>query len=256
MTELVVFSDLDGTLLDHGNYSYAAALPALEQLKARGVPLVLATSKTAAEVEVLHEKLALGDTPAIVENGAGLWRPGDAMQDDTAYRAIRAALDRLPPTLRVLFSGFGDMTAARVADLTGLSPAEAVLARRRQYSEPGLWQGSDDAREALFMALGDDGIVGRAGGRFLTLSHGQTKADGVRRIASEFGARRTLALGDAPNDTEMLQAADLGVIVRNDHGPGIPTLPGEDSGTIRRTALPGPAGWNTAVLAFLNDTKD
>ncbi|SNT01918.1 HAD-IIB family hydrolase [Antarctobacter heliothermus] len=256
MTELVVFSDLDGTLLDHETYSYAAAQPALDALGARGIPLILATSKTAAEVAVLHKSLKLGQWPAIVENGAGIYRPGSKDADTAPYAAIRAALDTLPADLRGSFTGFGDMTDAKVVQITGLPLESAQRARQRQHSEPGLWHGSDAERAIFLAALAELGIQARAGGRFLTLSHGRTKADGLRQIAAELGARRTLALGDAPNDTDMLQAASLGVIVRNDHGPGIPELPGEAQGTIRRTTQPGPSGWAEAVLAILNDIKD
>lgn len=256
VTELVVFSDLDGTLLDHETYSYAPAQTALDALAARGIPLILATSKTAAEVAVLHKALNLGHWPAIVENGAGIYRPGDKDADDAAYTAIRAALDRLPAELRAAFTGFGDMTDAKVAQITGLPLASAQRARQRQHSEPGLWHGSDAGRASFQHALAGLGIQARSGGRFLTLSHGRTKADGLRQIADELDARCTLALGDAPNDTDMLQAASIGVIVRNDHGPGIPKLPGEAQGTLRRTTHPGPTGWAEAVLAILNEIKD
>lgn len=256
MTELVVFSDLDGTLLDHGNYSFEPARPALAALAERNIPLILATSKTAAEVALLHRALDLGDWPAIVENGAGLFRPGKAATDTARYDALRAVLDALPPDLRSGFTGFGDMSDAEVARITGLPLQDAALARRRQHSEPGLWQGDDTTREAFLSALAEKGIAARSGGRFLTLSHGRTKADGLREIASALGAARTLALGDAPNDTDMLQAADMGVIIRNDHGPGIPPLPGEVKGTIRRSTLPGPQGWASEVLRILNEIKD
>ena len=46
----VVFSDLDGTLLDHSTYSWKAAAPALAALRDRGIPLILASSKTSAEI--------------------------------------------------------------------------------------------------------------------------------------------------------------------------------------------------------------
>lgn len=257
MTELVVFSDLDGTLLDHETYAYGPAQPALDTLAARGIPLILASSKTAAEVAVLHQALNLGHWPAIVENGAGIYRPGGKDADSVApYAAIRAALDALPTGLRAFFTGFGDMTDAKVAQITGLPLASAQRARQRQHSEPGLWHGGDTDRATFIETLAEQGIQARAGGRFLTLSHGRTKADGLRQIAAELGARRTLALGDAPNDIDMLQAASLGVIVRNDHGPGIPELPGEALGTLRRTTHPGPTGWAEAVLAILNDIKD
>lgn len=254
MTQLVVFSDLDGTLLDHETYSWEPARDALDALARHGVPLILATSKTAAEVEVLHRELGLGGHPAIVENGAGIYRPGAADSDDSAYRALREALNDLPADLKNVFRGFGDMDDAEVARVTGLTLDAAARARRREHSEPGIWQGDAATRAAFVAALRQRGITARAGGRFLTLSHGRTKADALRILARRMDARRTVALGDAPNDLEMIEAADIGVIVRNEHGPGIPPLPGERARTIRRTRRPGPAGWAEAVLDILNET--
>ena len=91
------------------------------------------------------------------------------------------------------------------------------------------------------------------GGRFLTLSFGGTKAQQMDGGMKELGCDTSIALGDAPNDIEMIEAATHGVIIRNDHGTGIPPLPGEQAGRIRRTALPGPEGWNAAVLSLLDD---
>lgn len=251
---LIVFTDLDGTLLDHDTYSWEAARPALDALKARGVPLILATSKTAAEVAPLHADLGLGDTPAIVENGAGVYRPTEGVAEDSEDHArIRRALSDLASELRAGFRGFADMTAEEIAEVTGLGLDGAERAGQRCFSEPGLWSGTDEARAAFLAGLGMYGVRGRSGGRFLTLSLGRTKADAMRELAREMGATRTIALGDAPNDIEMLQTADIGVVVRNDHGPGLPLLEGEDAGRILRTGLPGPAGWAAAVLSLLDD---
>ncbi|WP_330848807.1 HAD hydrolase family protein [Mangrovicoccus ximenensis] len=119
---------------------------------------------------------------------------------------------------------------------------------RRQFSEPGLWQGTEAERGAFLGALGELGISARSGGRFLTLSFGATKAGRMAEIAARYGAKTVVALGDAPNDREMIEAATHGVIIRNDHGPGLPELAGEAEGRIRRTEAEGPAGWNAAIL--------
>ena len=81
---------------------------------------------------------------------------------------------------------------------------------------------------------------------------GGTKAQQMAGIMADLGRDTAIALGDAPNDTEMLETADYGVIIRNDHGQGIPALPGETTCTIIRSEAPGPAGWNASVLSLLD----
>ncbi len=247
------FSDLDGTLLDHHDYSFAAAQPALDALRAAGVPLILASSKTAAEMRDIRDAMELARWPAIVENGAGLLAPGDETQaGHPKYDALRKTLDQLPSKLREQFAGFGDMSEAAVADCTGLSPAQATRAKKRAFTEPGVFSGDAREREEFREALAALGVFARDGGRFLTLSFGGTKADGLRRVARELASDSavrpfTVALGDAPNDEDMLRAADQAVVVRNDASPDLPDIPGAI-----RTELSGPAGWNQAVLSLIH----
>ena len=54
---LLVFTDLDGSLLDPHSYSFAAALPALAALAEREVPVVPVSSKTRRELEPLRHSL-------------------------------------------------------------------------------------------------------------------------------------------------------------------------------------------------------
>ncbi|MFD0981793.1 HAD-IIB family hydrolase [Tropicimonas aquimaris] len=250
---LIVFTDLDGTLLDHETYSPEPARPALDRLSEAGIPLILASSKTAAELALLRGRIGCANCPAIVENGAGLLEAGsEAEAGSPKHTRLLAALDAVPSDLRSLFEGFSDLGPGGVARVTGLPPAEAHLAASRQFSEPGLWHGTSEELERFLQALGAQGVTARRGGRFLTLSLGGTKADRMDEIAARYGNPPRLALGDAPNDREMIVAADYGVIVANPHGTALPTLDGEADGRVRRTAAPGPQGWNTAVLDLLD----
>ncbi|MEM1388053.1 MAG: HAD-IIB family hydrolase [Pseudomonadota bacterium] len=250
---LVVATDLDGTLLDHSDYSYDAARPALAALKQAGVPLILASSKTAAEIAHLHGALALGETPAIVENGAGLYLPGMRDEGDAAYRQLRAFLREVPGAHD--FQAFGDMSVAEIAQATGLAQDAAARAQARRFSEPGIWCGNDDKRREFEAALAEKGVSVRQGGRFLTLSFGRTKADALGMLRNQLGADQLVALGDAPNDAEMLAMADIGVVVRNDHGAAMPDFEPATQARIRHTTLPGPAGWNAAILDILAENN-
>jgi mannosyl-3-phosphoglycerate phosphatase len=249
---LGVFTDLDGTLLDHQTYRWDPAGEALAALQQMGAAVILASSKTAAEMAPIRAAMGLERWPAIVENGAGVLPAGrETGEGVSRYADLRAALDDLHQDLRAGFTGFGDMTAAQVAEVTGLPLDGAVLARQRAFSEPGLWTGDDTNRASFIAALADRGVTAREGGRFLTLSFGGTKADRLAGIADDLRMTHTVALGDAPNDIEMLEAADEGVIVANPHRSPLPLLQGEAAGRITRTTLPGPQGWNAAILAIV-----
>ena len=248
---MIVFTDLDGTLLDHDDYSHAPAEPALKALRQHGIPLVLASSKTAAEVAPLRASLGFAEVPAIVENGAGLLPPGESGLHGGQYDDLRAALARLPRDVAARFQGFGDWGIKGIARHTGLSPSDAARAAQRQFSEPGLWTGSSAGKALFLAALNDHGITAREGGRFLTLSYGGTKAQQMGAILTRYGSPYSVALGDAPNDIEMLERADMGIVVANPAHAPLPPLQGEAEGRIRRTGLPGPEGWNEAVLGVI-----
>lgn len=250
---MLVFTDLDGTLIDHDTYQWAAARPALDAVRTAGGGIILASSKTAPEIVTLRQELGLQGWPAIVENGAGVL-PAHTMTAATApdYAEIRKALDDLPRDMRSRFVGFGDMSASEVAAATGLTDTSASRAKTRSFSEPGLWRGTADQRLAFETALLSKGITAREGGRFLTLSLGCKKSDQMASIITEYQPQHTIALGDAPNDIEMLEAADFGVIVANPAHAPLPPLKGEAEGRIIRTPKPGPTGWNAAVLHYLS----
>jgi mannosyl-3-phosphoglycerate phosphatase family protein len=271
---LVVVTDLDGTLLDARSYGTAAAAPALAALRARGVPLVLCTSKTRAEVEPLHRSLGLR-APFIVENGgaivapAGAWPaghapdahaggPGTAEPGDevialgTGYHEVVAALAEAAAESGVPVRGFHDMTVAEVAAATGLPPDAAARARQREYGEafPVL----DAGREPLLLsALERRGFRWAIGGRFHHVFAGNDKGEAVQRVLARYRmawpALVSAGLGDAPNDISMLREVDRPVIVRGRH---VDVMRERVPGAVV-TREEGPAGWNTAVLALVEE---
>ena len=255
---IAVFTDLDGTLLDHTTYRFDAALPAIDALRARSIPIILASSKTEAEMRPIADALGL-DTPMIVENGAGIVRFGDDSDDGApVYARIRQTLASLPASLSGRFAGFGDWSVEAVADETGLPLDKAGLARLRRFSEPGLWSGTEEERCDFLTLLAESGFTAVQGGRFFTIMpQGSTKAKAMTRVATALAASRgepvfTIALGDAPNDLAMLEAADRGIIIANPHHTPLPVTERERNGAILRSMQVGPAGWNEVVLLCLS----
>jgi mannosyl-3-phosphoglycerate phosphatase len=71
---LLIFTDLDGTLLDHDSYSFDAAQAALELLRLHQASLIFTTSKTRFEIERLQSAVKICE-PFISENGAAIFFP-------------------------------------------------------------------------------------------------------------------------------------------------------------------------------------
>ena len=252
---LIFFTDLDGTLLNHETYSFAPALEALDALRIRNVPLILASSKTAAEINPLRRELGFEDCEAIVENGSGLiFSENDQQIQSDIYHSLLEKISEVPSQYRDKFVGFSQWNAAEVSARTGLTLEASGLAKKRQFSEPGVWHGDKQELEIFGDLLAEQGIMLQQGGRFISLSYGGNKVAFMKELIdkhSESNFRRfCVALGDAPNDVAMLDAADLGIVIPNPAHHGMDRIP--VGGNIMRATQPGPAGWNESVLGILN----
>jgi mannosyl-3-phosphoglycerate phosphatase len=263
----MIFSDLDGTLLDHDSYDWTPARPALEALARQRIPVVLCSSKTRAEMARLASAMGL-DAPLLVENGGGIWLPASwrGVLPDAALpvaggwivvlgaRAadLRVALGALSIAVGVPLRGFSAMDAQEVAARTGLPLDVACLAREREFSEPFV------AEAAVELAVLDEAARARGlrvtrGGRFFHLIGPVDKGDAVRAVRTWLGSAargRTPGFGDALNDLPLLQAVDQAVIVPRPDGTPHPDLVAALPHASVASA-PGPAGWNAAVLAWI-----
>lgn len=267
---VLIFTDLDGTLLDHADYSFEAAKPSLALIRERKIPLIFTTSKTRAEIERLQQVLQV-DGPFIAENGAALFFPEDyrgfkldggfsrppyvLIELGAAYDEIRRFISPLRERFGV--RGFGDLSLPEIQRLTGLSREQAALAAQREYTEPFIIgdQGRLDEMAAVAAARG---LRITAGGRFLHLTgERQDKGRAVRLCAEIFagntgGAVATVGLGDSANDIPMLESVDIPVLIPHPDGSyeqiAIPNL--------LRAAQPGSRGWNQAVRIALTQIEE
>lgn len=263
---LVVFSDLDGTLLDHDTYSFAAAQPALERLAELNSPVVLVTSKTRAEVEVIRRQLGL-EGPFVTENGGGIFFPEQPEPPQLAesvemagytaivlgrpYAEARAFIEERQQ--RFSIEGFGDMSPQRISELTGLSLGEAELAAKREFTEPFLLERGEDL-EPLSREAAHEGFSITTGGRLYHLVGDHQDKGAAVEIVSRFyrreadGAILTVGLGDSPNDLPMLEVVDIPVVIPRPSGE---TLELSRTDSIQATA-PGSRGWNEAMNRLLS----
>ena len=87
MQKKILFTDLDGTLMDEQTYSFQPALPALQRLKLMDVPIIPCTSKTSNEVIEIMNRMGLSG-PFIVENGSAIFYPEGYFEYDHPRASI------------------------------------------------------------------------------------------------------------------------------------------------------------------------
>lgn len=272
LSNILIFTDLDGTLLDHDTYSWSAALPALENAAEHGVPVIPCTSKTFDECLKAQRDIGLGG-PFIFENGAGIALPKTLFrkpfQQDGAelegfwlcslgvpYAKIRHALMGLRQVKHYQFRGFGDMTTEQISDCTGLDRHSAQLANLRRFSEPLLWLDNAKSFDAFAQDIEQLGLTLTRGGRFIHVAGPTDKGKAMvwlaRRYEYKLGEKpRVIALGDSKNDLAMLTAADIAVIIRPLHNAPLELRPRGPQQQVLTTELIGPAGWNQAINSLL-----
>ena len=254
----LVFTDLDGTLLDHHTYSFEAALPALQALKERNIPVILNSSKTRAEILEIANQLGL-PTAIIAENGSLIAFPdqADPVILGSSYTFICEQLDQIRKAHTFDFQGFHDWDAAQISKVTGLSIESSKLSSQREASEPLLWNDSDSALQLFKDQLAKVGLCVKRGGRFWHVMGDTDKVKAMQHVVEHYHENgqpkpTVIALGDGPNDQEMISAADIGVIIHNPDGTPL-AVDKRTGQKIIRTDAPGPEGWNATLLALLTE---
>jgi len=246
--KLVIFTDLDGTLLDD-DYSFEKAKGALEVLKRLRIPLVIVTSKTRAEIEVYRKRLG-NKHPFISENGGGVFIPNGYFDDvnnggggklmkrskekytviklGCDYDKLVSALNKINEKIGV--RGFSDMSVRDLVKDSGLNLSEARLAKKREYDEAfKLLNGKDEGK--LIRMIRDEGLNYTKGGRYYHIMGENDKGRAVKILIDlykkHFDGVFSLSFGDAKNDLPMLRATNKGFMIK------------------------GPKEWNKKVIDFL-----
>jgi mannosyl-3-phosphoglycerate phosphatase family protein len=271
-TQFIIMTDLDGTLLDHDDYSLDSEKPALGQLAQQHIPVIINSSKTAAEIKVLRH--ALNNThPFISENGSAISIPehydyslphkntNNIQASNLSSESIilgKPRSDILETIANICldfpfqFTQYHQCNINDIVRLTGLSADEAKLSSQRNYSEPLQWLGSDAEKADFITRIEQRGLHILQGGRFMHVMGLTDKGKANEKLCGLYSKQnsfpiKSIALGDSHNDIAMLQAADIAVVIRSPHNP----LPEFDHPNKIISKSYGPTGWNESIQQII-----
>jgi mannosyl-3-phosphoglycerate phosphatase len=268
----LIFTTLDGALLDSRTGSFDAAQEALSELERRRIPLVLVTPRTREEIEPLRRKLEHSH-PFITESGGGIYFPDGyfslkipdskrvarylCMALGRPYKEVCEALDDIAEETGVGVAGFHHMSSKEIAENTGLKPRDADLARGREFDEPFYFTSSDEEAIARFVATAKErGFVARPGKTFWHFSSGCDGERAVRTLTKLFREAtriklRPVGIAPAGDDLPWLRGVDQRVLLGRQDRNSDPSDDAEIENEGSETA-PGPVEWNDAILNIIS----
>lgn len=258
----VIFTDLDGTFLNHDNYSFDSAKSALKRIKENHIPLIFTTSKTRVEVEVLQKKVGIKE-PFIIENGAAVFFPKNYQNFDLSfldnfndynifqlglsYKQILNFYNKYKEEFGM--HGFSDMSVEEIMEHTSLDKQSALISKKRDFTEPFILK-DERVLENLKNLASTQNIKVTKGGRFYHLiGEFQDKGLAVKKakeILTKLYKEKidAIGLGDGENDIAMFENVNRAIIIKNHKGEYVQFF----SKNVQKSTFKGSKGWNEMVL--------
>jgi len=206
----IVALDYDGTIAHHGKVT-EETIEALRQLKASKRKIILVTGRELDELKTLFPEHTLFDR-IVAENGALIYNPATLEERLLGEKPPDAFIQDL------IRHNVSPLSIGRVIVATWEPHQHKVLEAIKR---------SGIERQVIFNK-----------GAVMVLPAGINKAKGLSSVLEElnFSMHNVVAIGDAENDSAMLQAAECAVVVQNalsalkktvdwvtndDHGDGV-----------------------------------
>lgn len=256
----LIFSDVDGTILDFVTYSFKDSLPAIELCASREIPLILVSSKTYTEMKHLVTALSLA-FPFVFENGAGIVYPsGKVTITGKRVDELRA----LKPIIESLIDDalWADtLKCEELSNYTGLpaSDVEAMMERKASVlfiSKKTLPGNIDRINQKIAHA----GIAITSGGKFFTVMDSEVhKGIAIHAIQKYYESKVknkriiTYGIGDGINDIDMFNAVDKAYFVGDDT---IFALISSNCHTLCNSTKKGPAGFRYIVTDIVKSYSE
>ena len=251
-----VVSDVDGTLMDH-SYDLTPARETIKVLQKLNIPVILCTSKTAAEVKVIRKELNLND-PYIVENGAAIY--GESLEKANGkiilgkkYETLEEILDFISKEIDYKLVPLNNLTDQEATELTGLKGNSLILMRDRHWSMPFLNPPSflEERIKICCKKFKVDIFRGNRMSHLLSINSNKGKAINALKNYSNIKNIQIIGLGDSPNDLPLLLKSDIKIVIPGIDGPNLYLLDQLKDLEFTLASEPNGYGWKNEINKLL-----
>ena len=256
--KILIFTDLDGSLLHRDTFKFDEIKDYLKQLISKGIFIIPNTSKT--EKEILEFNNELGSSlPYISENGSainGLDLLNSNLPKELILSREKDSLMKIfeksvPVNLQNKCKWLSEMDKKKQSLIFGLEDDKLKMALDRKYTIPFLFEGSKSEKNELSRIVKNIGLALQEGGRVINLTDKVNKAKALQVFVRFFKKNnknvKTIAVGDNYNDLDMLKTSEFPCLVFNDKF----TLDEIPIKNLITTNKPSPEGWADVIKKAL-----
>ena len=256
--KILIFTDLDGSLLHRDTFKFDEIKDYLKQLISKGIFIIPNTSKT--EKEILEFNNELGSSlPYISENGSAINGldllnsnlPKELILSREKDSLIKIFKESVLVNLQNKCKWLSEMDKKKQSLIFGLEDDKLKMALDRKYTIPFLFEGNKSERNELSKIVKNKGLALQEGGRVINLTDKVNKAKALQVFVRFFKKNnknvKTIAVGDNYNDLDMLKTSEFPCLVFNDKF----TLDEIPIKNLITTNKPSPEGWADVIKKAL-----
>jgi len=234
----IVFSDIDGTLLDKNRGLALATIEQVKKLKNR-IPFILISARMPAAMRHLQEELEIEDLPIICYNGGLVLVNGEAISSTEIPINLIEELTNFNKITDCHLSLYHkdewyvprfDEWAAREKNNTKVEPeikSNLEVVKKWKAEDKGAHKimamgpekQIDDIRDFLAKTFPDQLTMYRSKDTYLEIAHKSiSKLTAIELLLEKHfshGLHETIAFGDNYNDVDMLKNVGFGIAVGN-----------------------------------------
>ena len=261
--KVLIFSDLDGTLLNRDTFSFDEIKNYILYLISNDISLIPNSSKTKEEINEFNKKLG-EDLPYVVENGAAIFDlhlinsnfPEEIVLSREIEEILTIFNEKIPKNLVSKLKFLHNLDLSDQMKILGLSKEKIRNALKRKYSIPLLFNGNISEKREIKNLVKSAGLTLQEGGRVINLCDNVSKSMAMKKVVKLFNKisndkLTTIAVGDNFNDLEMLKNSDIPCLVFNDKF----TLETININNCLVSKKSAPEGWEEIVKLALDKIK-
>ncbi len=255
---LIIFTDLDGSLLHRDNFKFDEIKDYVRNLINDGIIIIPNTSKTEKEIEEFTKELG-SKLPFISENGSSIHGlnlintnfPNKIILSRDKKELHEIFDSKVPKELKDKCKFISDMSTSQQTNIFGLQDNKLKNALNRKFTIPFLFEGNKIEKNELLKILRSYSLNIQDGGRVQNLGDNTDKVKSMKQVLKIYkkveSRIKVIAVGDNSNDIDMLRNCDIPCLVFNDQFK-------QDQINIDKLIVsdkPSPEGWADVIKTAL-----